>query len=323
LGRLRHVSLVLAVAAVLALVPGLPGDSSLARAQTAAAPSIAEGQFRAGILSRNPNYNNFREIDIKTLLWVEVGGLLSFIGEAYNGYESLIPHSFVIEFGEDATAKFIQALAFDAVRRGQPALYARYQLNGGLAAENNRSNGAPAIDSNVTVNLPVYTANGQTTVETTAPEAFNFAVAATAITAINESYTAETISMINGRPSAYQPILRVLVRVPPEAFSAIVAANPGLPRNIASENYSIPVRDGIAFLAGYASQAGASRNIAPISIPLTDEDFCEAPGIRNDVFRTNAPDVDIGTAFHAGAAMRRYDTMTDAEFARIRATCAD
>jgi hypothetical protein len=179
------------------------------------------------------------------------------------------------------------------------------------------------VDSNVSVNLPLTSAVGQTTVRTTAPEAFNFAVASTAITAANDRYNAETISTTNGRPSTYQPTYRAFVRVPTEAVSAIVAANPVLSRNIANENYSIPVRDEIAFLAGYASQAGASRNIAPISIRLTQQDFCSAPTIRNDVFRANALDVDIGTAFHAGAAMRRYDAMTDSEFQRIRASCSN
>ena len=127
--------------------------------------------------------------------------------------------------------------------------------------------------------------------------------------------------MINGRPSTYQPIFDVDVLVPQEAVRAIVAANPGLPRSIANQPYDLIVRDEIAFLAGYASQAGASRNIAPINVPLTQQDFCSAPIIRNDVFRPNAPDVDIGEAFHAGAAMRRYDAMTDAEFQSIRAAC--
>ena len=127
--------------------------------------------------------------------------------------------------------------------------------------------------------------------------------------------------MTNGRPSTYQPIFDVDVLVPQEAVRAIVAANPGLPRSIANQPYDLIVRDEIAFLAGYASQAGASRNIAPINVPLTQQDFCSAPIIRNDVFRPNAPDVDIGEAFHAGAAMRRYDAMTDAEFQSIRAAC--
>lgn len=290
-------------------------------APAAPAPSIVNDPFRAGLLQRYPNYNNFRETDIATLNEADLRGLLGIIGEKLNGYESLIPQSFVREFGADATAKFMQTLAFDAARRGQPALYALALLNGGVASENDRSNGAAAVNSNVAVNLPVISATGQTTVRTTAPEAFNFAVASTAITAANDRFNAETISMINGRPSTYQPTYEALVRVPQEAVRAIVAANPGLPRNIANENYSIPVRDEVAFLAGYASQAGASRNIAPINVPLTQQDFCSAPIIRNNVYRAGERDVDIGDAFAAGAAIRRLDTMTDAQYDATIAAC--
>lgn len=272
-------------------------------------------------MSRHPNYNSFLETDIPTLNIAEVRGLLGIISVKQNGYESLIPQSFVREFGADATAKFMQALAFDSVRRGEPALYATALLNGGLSGENDRSNGAAAVNSNVAVNLPVTSATGQTTVRTTAPEALNFVVASTSIAAANDRFNAETISMINGKPSTYKPTLQVDVRVPPEVISAIVSANSGLPRNVANQNFDLPVSDEIAFLAGYASQAGASRNIAPISVPLTQQDFCSAPIIRNNVYRAGERDVDIGEAFHAGAAMRRYDTMTDAEFQRVRSAC--
>lgn len=319
MGRLRHVLLISAVAGVLAIAPVKHGNALFAQAPPAPAPSLVDGQFRAGLLRRHPNYNNFSLSDIPTLHVEEVRGLIGYIASKVNGYESLIPQSIAREFGADATATFMQALAFDAVRRGEPALYARALLSGGLAQSTRDPNGV--VNSDVTVNLPLSSATGQTTVSTTAPEAFNFAVASTAIAAANDRYNAETISMITGRPSTYQPNIEAGVRVPPEAVRAIVAANPGLPRSVANENYSLRVRDEIAFLAGYASQAGASRNIAPINVPLAQEDFCSAPGIRNDIFRASAPDVDIGTAFHAGAAMRRYDTMSDAEFARIRGAC--
>lgn len=291
------------------------------RTPAAPAPSLADGPFRAGLLRRHPTYNNFRETDIPSLNIAELRGLLGSIGAKLNGYESLIPQSFVREFGADATAKFMQALAFDAARRGEPALYATALLNGGLGERNDRSNGAPAVNSNVAVNLQLTSATGQTTVRTTAPEAFNFAVASTAIAAANDRYNAETISMINGRPSTYQPTFDLSVFVPQEAVRAIVAANPGLPRSVANENYSLRVRDEVAFLAGYASQAGASRNISPISIEITPEDFCEAPIIRNNVYRAGTRDVDIGDAFAAGAAMRRLDTMTDAQFQSTIAAC--
>lgn len=286
------------------------------RAPAAPAPSVADSAFRAVIFQNHPNYNSFRETDIATLSDVELRGLLGTIAVKLNGYESLIPQSFVREFGADATAKFMQALAFDAARRGKPAMYALALLNGGLDYLT-----PDAVNSNVAVNLPVTSATGQTTVRTTAPEAFNFAVASTAITAANDRYNAETISMINGRPSTYQPIFDVDVLVPQEAVRAIVAANPGLPRSIANQPYDLIVRDEIAFLAGYASQAGASRNIAPISVEITPEDFCEAPIIRNNVYRAGTRDVDIGDAFAAGAAMRRLDTMTDAQFQSTIAAC--
>lgn len=317
LGRFGQLFFVSALASALCLPisPCLPQDQA---APAAPAPSIADGQFRAGILRRHPNYNNFTLDDISTLNEAEVRGLLGFIGNKVNGYESLIPRSIVREFGADATAKFMQALAFDAARRGQPAIYALALLNGGLDDENDRSNGAAAVNSNVSVSLPLT--NGAR-VQTTAPDALNYSIAATAIAATNARYTAETISMINGRPSTYQPTYEAIVRVPPAAVTAIVAANSGLPRNIANENFSVRVRDEVAFQAGYATEAGASRNISPISVDISTEDLCEAPIIRNNVYRAGNRDVDLGEAFHAGAAMRRYDAMTDAEFQSIRATC--
>lgn len=286
------------------------------RAPAAPAPSVADSTFRAGLLQRYPNYNNFRETDIATLNEADLRGLLGFIGAKVNGYESLIPQSFVREFGADATAKFMQSLAFDSARRGQPAMYALALLNGGLDGISR-----DGVDSNVAVNLPLTSATGQTTVRTTAPEAFNFAVASTAITAANDRYNAETISMINGRPSTYQPIVDVDVLVPQEAVRAIVAANPGLPRSVANQPYDLIVRDEIAFLAGYATQAGASRNIDEINVPLTQQDFCSAPIIRNNVYRAGERDVDIGDAFAAGAAIRRLDTMTDAQYDATIAAC--
>ena len=169
LGRFGQLFFVSALASALCLPisPCLPKDQA---APAAPAPSIADGQFRAGLLRRHPTYNNFRETDIATLNDVELRGLFGFISAKVNGYESLIPQSFVREFGADATAKFMQALAFDAVRRGQPAMYALALLNGGLDYLT-----PDAVNSNVAVNLPVTSATGQTTVRTTAPEAFNFA----------------------------------------------------------------------------------------------------------------------------------------------------
>lgn len=288
------------------------------RAAAAPAPSIADSQFRAVILRRNPNYNSFTLEDISTLSDDEVRGLLGFMGNKVNGYESLIPQSFVRQFGADAEAKFMQALAFDAARRGQPAMYALALLNAGIANENDRSNGAAAVNSNVSVSLPLTNGNS---VQTTAPDALNYSIAATAIAAANARFNAETISMINGKPSTYQPNFEAIVRVPPAAVTAIVAANPGLRRSLANENYSVRVRDEVAFQAGYATEAGASRNISPIRVDITPEDYCEAPIIRNNVYRAGNRDVDIGDAFAAGIAMRRLDTMTDAQYEATIAAC--
>lgn len=322
LGRSILVSTVAVFSVSLACVAVAGGNTAVAQAQAAPAPepepSIADSDFRRGLYERHPNYNNFSETDISTLNEVDLRGLLGLIGNKGNGYESLIPQSFVRQFGADAEAKFMQALAFDAARRGQPAMYALALLNGGLAGQNNRSNGAATVNSNVAVSLPL--ANG-TSVQTTAPEALNYAIAATATTATNVRYEADASAARTGTTSTYTPNLEAIVRVPPAAVTAIVAANLGLPRSVANENYSLRVRDSMAFLAGYATQAGASRKIGVIQIPLTQREYCSAPMVRNNVYRADAPAVDIGTAFLAGAAMRRYDTMSDTEFQRIRSAC--
>ncbi len=306
------------MAFAVSFVWGAGNFGNSANAQAAPIPSIADSDFRRGIYQRYPNYNSFSEADIATLNEADLRGLLGFVGNKANGYQSLIPQSYVRQYGADAEARFMQALAFDAARRGQPAMYAYALLNGGLAGQNNRSNGAAAVNSNVVVSLPL--ADG-TSARTTAPEALNYAVAATAITATNVRYEADTAAAESGRASTYTPNFEAIVRVPPAALAAIVAANPGLPPSVATENYSLRVRDEVAFLAGYATQAGASREIGVIQIPLTQQHYCSAPKVRNNAFRANAPSVDIGEAFLAGAAMRRYDTMSDAEFQRIRSAC--
>jgi hypothetical protein len=310
---LRKIGLVVALALV---TPVIEPMGAMAQAQPAPEQSMANTEFGRGLFRRHPNYNNFCEEDIATLNESDLRGLIGFIVNKVNGYESLIPQSFVRQHGADAEAKFMQALAFDAARRGQPAMYALALLNGGLARDNVGS--SISLNSNVAVSLPL--ADG-TSVQTTAPDAFNYAVAATAITAKKVRYEADATAARTGTTSTYTPNLEAIVRVPPAAVTAIVAANPGLPRSVANENYSLRVRDEVAFQAGYASQAGASRNIGVIEIPISQQDYCSAPTLRNAIYRANGPDIDIGQAFIAGAAMRRFDTMSDAQFDQIAAGC--
>jgi hypothetical protein len=78
----------------------------------------------------------------------------------------------------------------------------------------------------------------------------------------------------------------------------------------------------VAFLAGYATEAGASRNISTIELPIAPKDLCEAHIVRNDVYRANSSDLDIGRAFIAGVAIRRLDVMTDTQYQSAMAACS-
>lgn len=105
------------------------------------------------------------------------------------------------------------------------------------------------------------------------------------------------------------------MRIPPSVIADIVAANPGLAANprvpdaLTAAELGFMANDGLAFMSGYATRAGASRDIGPITLEYNPATLCSLDKGVSRIFDTNRTDLDAAMAWAAGYMQREVDEM--------------
>jgi hypothetical protein len=278
------------------------------QAQTAVDPRLAI------FLEGHTNYQNFTAADFSSMTNTELRTITSAFAFKINP-EALIPQSFIQQYSDTAATELAIVVQREAVRRGIPELYATAFLSGGIGGASKRL-GSRDNGINPYVLAPLTYADG-TTRQVPAPQIVNFQFAQDALALIAANETAR-------QQGTYKPTTSLQVVVPQSATAAVARSN-GLPTavadNIASSTFSFPVADELAYLSGYASRAGASRNAGQLSLQYPTSAVCPAQRAGERIFDKNKPDIDVGLAWTAGYIQSDVDQMSAAQRTTALAAC--
>lgn len=257
------------------------------------------------LMESHPNYQNFTANDFRSLRDAELRGIIAAFAVKLES-EVLIPQSFVRAYGENAGSEFMLAVQREATRRGQPEMYAIAALNGGVG----NASGA-RVDSNVPATVQL--ADG-TTATSTAPRILNFQVAQDALKVIARNEAMR-------KAGTYTPQTSFQVSIPQSAIAAVVAAYPQLPQTLARQGFKLTAGDELAYMSGYATRAGATRDIAAVTMDYPQSAICAIPTVTAQVANPNKPDVDAGLAWAAGYIQSDVDQMPASQRNAALAAC--
>lgn len=277
----------------------------LASEETQAQAAPAPDQRLALIMEGHPNYQNFTESDFSSLTDAELRAILASFALKFQP-EALIPQSFVRQYGENAAGEFALAIEREATRRGKPELYATAVLSAGLG----NASGV-RINSDVPATAPL--ADGSTAVST-APRILNFQVAQNALVVIARNEATR-------QQGTYTPQTSFQVSIPQSAIAAVVAAHPQAPQSLATQGFSFAAGDELAYLSGYATRAGAARDIWPITLNYPPNAVCAMPAMRARIFDPRRSNEDAGAAWAAGYIQSDLDQMQAQQRQAVLAVC--
>ncbi len=254
-------------------------------------------------LSLYPDYQNFTASDFSRLSDAAMRTITgAFANKVAPG--ALIPQSFIRTYGDDAASEMMLAVERELMRRDKSETYATATLNGGIG------NAALAIDPNtrsVNSDVPASVTLADNTVRhSTAPKILNFQVAQDALALMAKNAAAR-------RQGSYTPQTNFDVTIPQSIVAAVAGANKGLPAKISTTGFSFSVTDEAAFMSGYATRAGASREIGPVTMQYPENAVCGAQTITSQIFNPNKPDVDAALAWAAGYIQSDVDQMRPAQ----------
>jgi hypothetical protein len=261
-----------------------------------------------------PDYQNFSAGDFSRLSDSVMRTITSSFAHKTSP-EMLIPQSFIRQYGDDAAAEMMLAVERELARRGKTETYAAATLSGGLrnslaTIEQPAKNDDP-INSNVTASITLVDNTKRTA---TAPKILNFVVAqeALALAAKNEAAR---------KQGTYKPQTEFGVVVPQNLINAIVAANKQLPKQLADKTFGFGAGDELAYMSGYATRAGASREVGPVTMEYPPSAVCALPKITSQLFNPNKPDIDAALAWAAGYIQRDVDQMPETQRNTVLAAC--
>ncbi len=257
------------------------------------------------IMAAHPNYQNFKPGDFTQLREDELRTMLGMIAAKVQ-IDTLIPRSFTQQFGDNAPAELALALERAAAKRNQSEMYARALLDGGLSGESHIG-----IESNVAASLDLA---GGKTVRSTAPRILNYVITQDAVEQMAKNEAAR-------QQGTFTPKTNLDVTIPPSITAPIVKANPRLPQSMVNTVYAVSVGDETAFMSGYATRAGASNDIGPVTIQYPEGAVCSLPKIVGQIFDPKKPDLDVGLAWVAGYIQRGFDQMSPADQNQLMAQC--
>lgn len=268
------------------------------------------------ILERYPDYHRFTVNDIRRLQDFDLRGILGVFSHKSVNPQGMIPQSFISQYGEAAAAELVIAIQDEATRRGKPELYATGTLSGGLSNEARRLPGFK-YEGSMNSDVPASVTLADNTVRhSTAPKILNYQVAQSALELMASNEAAR-------RKSAYTPQTQFSVTVPQSAVAAVVSANKNLPPSFANLGFSFTARDELAFLSGYATRAGASRDIGPITMEYPPSAVCPAHEKASEILNPSKPDIDAALAWAAGYIVRDVKEMPLAQRSVAVAACSD
>ena len=263
------------------------------------------------LLELHPDYQSFTASDFKKLQDFELRSIVASFAHKLQP-QDLIPATFIREYGEDAAGEMMMAVERELVRRGRAELFATATLNGGIG------NAGKKINPNLkTVNSDVFasvTLADNTVRRSTAPRILNYQVAQDALTLMAKNEAAR-------KDGTYVPQTSFEVTVPQAAVAAVVAANKDIPQQLATRDFNFLVGDEFAFMSGYATRAGASREVGPINMQYPPSAICPAQKITNQIFNAHKPDIDAALAWAAGYIQSDVDQMPAPQRSAALAPC--
>ncbi|MFN7611779.1 MAG: hypothetical protein ACK5VT_08050 [Alphaproteobacteria bacterium] len=257
-----------------------------------------------------PDYQSFTASDFRRL---SDSALRTVIGAFAHKLtpQVLVPQSFVRQYGDDAAGQVMLAAQREALRRGKPEIFATATLNGGLGGEADKITGGDSrVNSEVVASV---TLADNTVRRSTAPKILNYQVAQDAIALIAKNEAAR-------QRGTYTPQTYFNVVVPQSAIAAVVAAN-NLPQQLAAQGFDFVAHDEIAFMSGYATRAGASREIGHIHLDYPSTMLCNLDKGVSRIANSERPDIDAGLAWSLGYAQRDLDEMPAQQRTVISANC--
>lgn len=257
------------------------------------------------IMEGHPDYQNFGASDFSKLTDSELRTVMgAFIYKL--DPQVLIPQSFIRQYGDDAAGEMMLAVEREATRRGKPELYAIATLNGGIGNATLKTNpNLRTVNSEVPASI---TLADNSVRHSTAPKILNFQVAQDALALMANNEAAR-------QKGNYTPQTSFNVIIPQSAIAAVVAANinNGVPARLSTQGFEFTAGDELAFMAGYATRAGASRDIGPVNMQYPSSAVCPSQKITSQIFNPNKPDVDAALAWAAGYIQSDVDQMPAAQ----------
>jgi hypothetical protein len=249
------------------------------------------------------DFSKLRDAEIRTII-----GAFAFKLQP----EVLIPQSFVRTYGENAAGEMMLAIEREVTRRGKPEIYATATLNGGLGGKARAINpNMPMFNSDVPASV---TLADNSIRRSTAPRILNFQVAQDALALMEKNEAAR-------QQGTYTPQQSFDVTIPQSVIAAVVDANKQIPSTLRSQGFSFTAADELAFMSGYATRAGASRDIGPVSMQYPPSAVCPAKKITNQIFDPNKPDVDAALAWAAGYIQSDVDQMSPPQRSAALSAC--
>ncbi|MFN9002067.1 MAG: hypothetical protein ACK5VT_00405 [Alphaproteobacteria bacterium] len=246
-----------------------------------------------------PDYQSFTAADFRRLSDAAMNSITGAFAHKV-APEALIPQSFVRQYGDDAAGEMMLAVQRELLRRGKTETYATATLNGGIG------NAARAINPNtpvITSDVPAsVTLTDNTVRHSTAPRILNYQIAQDALALMARNEAAR-------KQGTYTPQTSFEVTIPQSISAAVADANKGLPASIRTTGFSFLVEDEAAFMSGYATRAGASRDIGPVTMQYPASAVCPAQKITSRIFNPSASDEDAALAWAAGYIQSDVDQM--------------
>jgi hypothetical protein len=279
-----HVHLLHAAAAGLILAAAGAANAQASPPRESVAWDRSESREHVRLIHMgHPEYDGWTARDFSKLSDQDIRIIRSAIAAGISTPDQYLPASFRTRFGLNAGVMFMQAVLAESDRRNIESAMARALLNWVYAGtgptllpiESRR-----ALRYRPDVAVPYLREDGAT-VQATAPEILNYAIAQYAVSNQARELT-----------------------IPPQVAQAFGATAGGLiPQSAIDRVFDLVLTDAMAFDSGFSTRAGLSRGISAPTMQL-QYDRAQArahfPQLVRDIYDPTKPDINTRDAWTAG-----------------------